>query len=629
MSSDPTHLRPEPEHDGRDERIARWNATHVEVPAGKCIHDLVEEQARRSPDAPAVIFRGQALTYRELDEKAARLAHRLRQLGAGPEKVVAICADRSLEMMVGLLGILKSGAAYLPMDPSYPVERLQFVLEDSKAALLLVPQKIQDRFAAAGVRTVLIDSDGEDAPPESPGSVESRDLAYVIYTSGSTGKPKGVMVEHGNVINFFAGMDRILGNEPGVWLAVTSMSFDISVLELFWPLARGGTVVIQNDADRLAPGEYGIASQIRNCGITHMQCTPSLARLLALNRECLESMGSLKKLILGGEPLSPALVGQLRHTVRADILNLYGPTETTIWSSAYPVRGDEATIPIGRPIANTSLYVLDEELRNVPIGDPGELFIGGRGVARGYLGKPELTTERFLANPFQGDSSGRIYRTGDLARYRDDGNVEFLGRVDNQVKILGFRIEPEEIENVLGQHPCVSAAVVVAVDLSSGEKELIGYAVPKVPDSITVAELRIYLQRRLPAHMVPAGLSILDALPTTPNGKADRKSLAERSRSAGGETVQAFSSDGIERLIAKICGEILKTARVPTDRNFLDLGLMSLQIAELAARLGEVLNREIPLIDLFEYSTIRSLAAHLSTEGQVRKAAPATARANG
>ena len=628
MSSDPSHLRPEPEHGGRDEWIARWNATYVEVPAGKCIHHLVEEQARRSPDAPAVISRGQALTYRELDEKAGRLARRLQRMGAGPEKIVAICADRSLEMMAGLQGILKSGAAYLPMDPSYPFERLQFVLEDSKAVLLLVPQKMRTQFGAAGARIVLIDSDGEDVPPESPGNVQSRNLAYVIYTSGSTGKPKGVMVEHCNVINFFAGMDLILGDEPGVWLAVTSIAFDISVLELFWPLVRGGTVVIQSDADRLAPGEYGIASQIRNCGITHLQCTPSLARLLALNRECLESMGSLKKLILGGEALSPALVGQLRRTVRGDILNLYGPTETTIWSAAYPVRGDEATIPIGRPIANTSLYVLDEELRNVPIGDPGELFIGGRGVARGYLGKPELTAERFPANPFRGDSSDRIYRTGDLARYRDDGNVEFLGRVDNQVKILGFRIEPEEIESVLGQHPCVSTAAVVAVDSSSGEKELIGYAVPKVPDSITVAELRIYLQRRLPAHMVPARLSILDALPTTPNGKTDRKTLAERSRSAGGETAQTVSSDGIERLIVKICSEILKTARVPTDRNFLDLGLMSLQVAELAARLGEALNREILLIDLFEHSTIRSLAAYLSTRGQVRKAPPATERAS-
>jgi amino acid adenylation domain-containing protein len=616
----------------RDELIARWNATHVEVPTGKCIPDLLEDQARRSPDVTAVIFRGQGLTYRELDERAGRLAHRLQRMGAGPEKIVAICADRSLEMMVSLLGILKSGAAYLPMDPSYPSERLQFVLEDSKAVLLLVPRRMQAQFAAATAETVLVDlvcKHGEDVPPESPGYAQSRNLAYVNYTSGSTGKPKGVMVEHRNVVNFFAGMDLILGEEPGVWLAVTSISFDISVLELFWPLARGGTVVIQSDADRLTSGEYGIAAQIRSYDITHMQCTPSLARLLALNRECLESMGSLKKLILGGEALSAALVNQLRPAVRAEILNLYGPTETTVWSAAYPVRGDEAAIPIGRPIANTSLYVLDEQLRNVPIGDPGELFIGGRGVARGYLGKPELTRERFLGNPFRSDSSERIYRTGDLARYRSDGNVEFLGRVDNQVKIRGFRIEPEEIENVLGQHPCISAAAVVAMDSSSGEKELIGYAVPKVPDSVTVAELRIYLQRRLPTHMVPAGLFILDALPTTPNGKTDRKTLAERSRSAGGESALTTSPDGIERLIARICGEILKTARVPIDRNFLDLGLMSLQIAELAARLCEALDREILLTDLFEHPTIRSLAAHLSTRGRVREAPPAAAKASG
>ena len=588
---------------------------------------------RRSPDVVAVVFRGHGLTYRELDEKAERLARRLQRMGAGPEKIVSICADRSLEMMVSMLAILKSGAAYLPIDPAYPFERSQFVLEDSKAVLLLVPRRMQTQLAAAGVETVLIDSVWDEAvPPGSLGNVQSSNLAYVIYTSGSTGKPKGVMVEHRNVVNFFAGMDRILGDQPGVWLAVTSIAFDISVLELFWPLTRGGTVVIQSDADRLTPGEYGIAAQIRNCDITHMQCTPSLARLLALNRECLESMGSLKKLILGGEVLSPALLNQLRPAVRADIFNLYGPTETTIWSSAYAVRGDEAAIPIGRPIVNTSLYVLDEQLRNVPIGDKGELFIGGRGVARGYLGKPELTAERFLANPFQRHSSERIYRTGDLARYRSDGNVEFLGRVDNQVKILGFRIEPEEIEIVLGRHPSVNAAAVVAIDASSGGKELIGYVEPKVPDSVTVAELRIYLQRRLPGHMVPTGLFILDALPTTPNGKTDRKTLAERSRGAGGESAPAASPDGIEQLIVKICDEILKTAPVPIDRNFLDLGLMSLQIAELAARLGEVLQREILLTDLFEHSTIRSLAAYLSTQSEdrpVRQAPSATARASG
>lgn len=593
---------------------AACNDTHVEYPGDRRIHDLFEEQARKQPEKTALIFNGRELSYAELNRRADLLAAHLRGLGAGPDAIAAISMERSLEMMVGLLAILKSGAAYLPLDPAFPAERLQFMLEDSGASMLLTESRLLGRFPLQPEHVVLVDSEPAGVQTEPRGSgAESHHLAYVMYTSGSTGKPKGVMVEHRNAVNFFTGMDRVLGPEPGVWLAVTSISFDISVLELFWTLTRGFTVVLQAESDRIGSGaEYSIDSQIMRHGVTHFQCTPSMARLLASSSGFLESLRGLRKLMLGGEALPAALVAQLRPHVAGDIFNLYGPTETTIWSGAYRVSGGERAVPIGRPIANTQFYILDETLQPVPAGELGELYIGGAGVARGYLNRPELTAEKFLANPFD---SGRMYRTGDLVRYRPGGEVEFAGRVDNQVKILGFRIEPEEIEAALDRHPAVEAAAVVAQESASGEKKLAAYLVLRKEAAASVSELRAYLQQKLPPHMTPAAFTLLEGMPTTPNGKIDRKSLAARRASADDAAHPGKTRAELERLISGISREVLDLEDLGVEDRFFDVGATSLEIAEVAAKLGEALHRDIPLTDLFQYPTVAALALHLSGGG--------------
>ena len=592
--------------------VIEGNSTGTDYRDATCIHQWFEEQVARTPDATAVVFRDQKLSYRELDEKAQRLSARLRALGAAPDSIVALCVERSLEMMVGLLGILKSGTAYLPLDPAFPAERMQFMLEDSGAQILVTEEHLAARFPGTCAHVVSIRSALDGPAVELPSStVAGHNLAYVIYTSGSTGKPKGVMVEHRQVSNFFAGMDQVLGREPGVWLAVTSISFDISVLELFWTLARGFTVVLQAESEKLASdGAYAVAAQIRTHHITHLQCTPSMARLLVSSQESLESLRGLRKLMLGGEALPSGLVAQLRQVVSGEIFNLYGPTETTVWSAAHRIVRDEAVIPIGRPIANTQIHVLDANLRPAPMGAAGELFIAGAGVSRGYLNCPELTAEKFLPDPFR-SGSHRMYRTGDLARYRPDGHLEFLGRIDNQVKILGFRIEPEEIEAVLGQHPDVRATAVVVREDTPGEKRLVAWLVAG-ERPVTPFEIRSYARQRLPAHMVPSAFVIVDSLPQTPNRKIDKKALAALPVGASPSGASPATPAQLEQALANIFRDALQLETVNTRDNFFDLGANSLVMAQVAIALQETLQREIPLTDLFQYPTISSLSAHLS-----------------
>jgi amino acid adenylation domain-containing protein len=606
--------------------VIERNNTQTDYRDGTCIHQWFEEQVARTPEATAVVFRDQKLTYRELDAKAQRVAARLGELGAAPDGIVALCAERSLEMMVGLLGILKSGSAYLPLDPAFPAERMQFMLEDSGVPIVLTHDHLAERFTGARTHVVSIRSIWDEAKiTELPSSsVKSPNLAYVIYTSGSTGKPKGVMVEHRNVSNFFSGMDQVIGREPGVWLAVTSISFDISVLELFWTLARGFTVVLQAESEKLASaGNYSVAAQIARHHVTHLQCTPSMARFLISSQESLESLRGLRKLMLGGEALPSGLVAQLRQVVSGEIFNLYGPTETTVWSAAHRIVRDEAVIPIGRPIANTQIYILDEHLRPAPLGAPGELFIAGAGVTRGYLHRPELTATRFLPDPFRSESANRMYRTGDLARYRPDGGLEFLGRIDNQVKILGFRIEPEEIEAVLGQHPDIRAIAVVVREDAPGEKTLVAWLVSG-ERPITVPELRSYAQHRLPAHMVPSAFVIVDSLPQTPNRKIDKKALAALPLTTAVSGQAPVTS--LEETVGNIFREALQLEAVSTHGNFFDLGANSLVMAQVAITLQETLHREILLTDLFKYPTINSLAAFLA---QRSEAEPPLRRASG
>ncbi len=385
------------------------NKTEVDYPRENTIAQLFEQQVARTPDAVAVVSAGRGLTYRELDQRSNQLARHLQQLGVRPESLVGIAVERSVEMMVGLLAILKAGGAYVPMDPSYPVQRIALMIEDSEAPVILATERTRSRLGKTAGHVVSIDGDADAIAGNSTHPVSSaasgQNLAYVIYTSGSTGKPKGVMIEHRNVVNFFTGMDRAIGSDPGVWLAVTSISFDISVLELFWTLTRGFQVIIHGDE-----GTQTIPDEIRNYGVTHMQSTPSLARMIAVDPDGLASLGRLKKLFLGGEALPPSLVRQLRQEFRGEMHNMYGPTETTIWSTTFRITGDSDSIPIGKPIANTQVYVLDSGLQPVAAGETGDLYIGGDGVVRGYWQRPDLTAEKFLSDPFRAGKSHVSHR---------------------------------------------------------------------------------------------------------------------------------------------------------------------------------------------------------------------------
>ena len=981
----------------RKQVLTGCHGRRAEFAKDKCVHQLFEEQVERMPDAVAAVFADAQLTYRQLDQRANHLAHELRALGVGPDVRVGVCVKRSLEMMVGLWGILKAGGCYVPLDPYYPRERLAFMLEDAQVPVLLTQDKLRAalNLELPNLKLLCLDEPafnpgGPTRPTAPPSGVTPRNLAYVIYTSGSTGKPKGVMVTHRNVVNFFAGMDRLLGTGPGVWLALTSISFDISVLELFWTLTRGFKVIIQPDdalraparratpagkkidfslfyfatddgararnkyrlliegakfADEhgfaavwtperhfhpfgalypnpavtsaalamttqriqiragsvvlplhhpirvaeewsvvdnlsdgrvaisfasgwhdrdfaLAPENYGrrkelmfgqietvrrlwrgesircrtggggeadlriyprpvqkelpvwlttaghpetfrkagalganllthllgqnledLAGKIRtyraaraehregegrvalmvhtfvgtdlervretvrrpfcdylkssadllrslannwigdgvdlkgvagedlealaqhgfdryfsrygllgtpeSClpmldqlkdigvdevaclidfgvgedsvlgslpelarlrdlcnrpaapiaqgrslpdeilrhGVTHMQCTPSLAGALVAAPESFAALRRLNTLLVGGEALPVSLAKQLREHAGCRLINLYGPTETTVWSAAHRVDGINATIPIGRPLANTAIYILDPNLQPVPTGVPGEIFIGGEGVARGYLGRPELTAERFVRNPFEAEAVPRLYRTGDLGRFRADGTIEFLGRADQQVKIRGHRIELGEIETALGRHPAVRETVVVAREDMPGDKRLAAYIVAAPNGKPTAAELRRWTQAKLPEAMTPSVFVFLDALPLTPNGKVNRQALP---RPQGGrpemETAYVPARTAAEKAIARIWRELLLVEQVGLDDSFFDLGGNSLLLVQAQSRLREAVGRTLPVVRLFQYPTVRALAAFL---GESEPAAPSRAQDRG
>jgi amino acid adenylation domain-containing protein len=615
-------------------RVAEWNRTTVEFDPTGCVHQVIEEGARSHPDRVALIFRNRTLTYQQLSDRAGHVARQLQACGVGPDMPVAIAIERSLEMVVAILAVLKAGGAYLPLDPAFPQERTDFMLADSDARAILTSADLHQRFADAAAPVLRVDTDSEPlnlstAPPPST-QVNGHDLAYLMYTSGSTGKPKGVMVEHRNVINFFAGMDRVIGpNDAGVWLAVTSISFDISVLELLWTLARGFTVIIQPEEGKLEiTGEDSIPALIAQHGVTHLQCTPAHARMLARSASARGALSSLRHWLIGGEAFPLALAQQLRAALKARIINMYGPTETTVWSTCYELSGGEASIPIGRPIANTQVYVLDAAMAPAPIGEAGELYIGGAGVTRGYWRRPELTAERFVADPFTITPGAKLYRTGDLVKFGEGGLLEFLGRADFQIKIRGFRIELGEIETVLGAHPGIREAVVIAQPNLAGDPQLAAYVVAHEEQGLSAAELRIYSRQKLPNYMAPASYTFLDALPMTPNGKVDRKALstAHGAHSGSTSTDGGVATSELEKTIVAIWRELLGLATIGLHGNLFDLGATSLTVAEAANRLREVLGREIKLTDLFAYPTVSSLAAYLGRPEPHPAAGPGSGR---
>jgi amino acid adenylation domain-containing protein len=594
--------------------LLEQNRTEVDYPRHSTIAELFAKQAARTPDANAVLARDRALSYRELDESSNRLAHHLKSLGVKPETLVGVAMERSVSLVVSLLAILKAGAAYVPLDPSYPSDRLSWIIEDSGMSVLLTTAATRDRIPSGRNRLTVVDS-GD--PMIAPGSTEpvhsdaaSSNLAYVIYTSGSTGKPKGVMVENRNVVNFFWGMDRALGCEPGVWLAVTSVSFDISVLELLWTLTRGFKIVVHGDE-----GTGTIADEIVRHRVTHLQMTPSLARMLTLDARAFAALGSLRQMLLGGEAVPASLIHLLRQKFNGEIHNMYGPTETTIWSTTFQVEEVGSAVSIGKPIANTQTFILDAERNPVATDEVGELYIGGDGVARGYWNRLDLTTERFLSIPSL--SEQRIYRTGDLARYQPDGNIEFLGRADFQIKLRGHRIEPGEIEAILEDCSGVRQAVIILREDREGDKRLVAYLVAEYGGANNAGTLRKELESKLPDYMVPSSFVFLPELPLTANGKTDRKALLNLpapniSVGAADAVARSQPSSEIERIVATVWQEALGIPTVGLNDNFFDLGAHSLTVAEVQAKLQEVLRREISLVDLFQFSTVSALARHLA-----------------
>jgi amino acid adenylation domain-containing protein len=599
----------------RRQLLIDWNDTVADYPARSCVHELFAEQAARRPDQVAVVCGDAQLSYGELNRRANQLAHHLRSLGAGAETLVGIYLERSVEMVVGLLGILKAGAAYVPLDPGFPADRLAFMLADCGAPILITESQLAGNLAAFQGQMIRMDWDWEKVANESPqnpaGAAGPHNLAYVIYTSGSTGKPKGVQIVHRALVNFVCSMARQPGlSEADTLLSVTTISFDIFGLELFLPLLTGAQVVLAQRDDALDGAR--LMALLKRSKASVMQATPATWRLL-LEAGWPGQPGL--KVLCGGEALPPDLVAPLLEGCK-ELWNLYGPTETTIWSTVQQIESQTGPIVIGRPIANTRIYILDGSGQPVPVGVSGELYIGGEGLARGYLNRPELTAAKFIIDPFANDPQARMYNTGDLARYLPDGRLQCLGRVDHQVKVRGFRIELGEIEALLGEYPGVHQAVAVVREDRPGDRRIVAYLVGEAAgaDGLSSAKLRQFLKTRLPDYMIPAAFSVLDEFPLTPNKKVDRKALPAPERERR-ELQAAFTPPRsvTEKKIASIWQDVLKTDTIGALDNFFELGGHSLLAARVRSQIKRLFNIELPMQQLFTTATVETLADLIDT----------------
>jgi amino acid adenylation domain-containing protein len=599
--------------------LSQWNQTQMALPQNQCIHQLVEAQVAKSPNAVAVVFENQQLTYQELDVKANQLAQYLQSLGVGPETLVGLCCDRSLDMVVGVLSILKAGGAYVPLDPAYPPERVAFMLEDAQVKVLLTQEHLKASLPNSSAHVVCLDSDWETigtqaVDAQAPATaVTPENLAYIIYTSGSTGKPKGVQIQHRNAVNLLSSVQQKPGlTAQDTLLSVTTLSFDIATSEVFLPLIVGARLVLVSRD--VASDGIQLMEAMDSVEATFMQPTPATWRMLLTAGW----KGSTNlKMISTGEALPRDLADRLLPMGK-ELWNLYGPTETTIWSAGYRLEADRKPITIGHPVANTQLYILDRHLQPLPIGVPGELHIGGEGIARGYLNRPELNAEKFIANPFSTEPGQRLYKTGDLARWLPSGEVECLGRIDYQVKVRGFRIELGEIEATLLKYAAIKEAVVVAREDNPGEKVLVGYFVPEgmTEDRAyeVIPELRQFLKTSLPDFMVPTIFMVLEAMPLTPNGKVDRKALPKPDavrRELAANYVAPRNE--LEQQIVDIWTEVLKVERIGIHDNFFELGGYSLLAIQIVSRLRKALQVEILLPTLFEVPTVADLATRIET----------------
>jgi amino acid adenylation domain-containing protein len=589
----------------RHQLLVEWNKTQRKFPEHTCIHELIEAQVQATPDKIALSFENQNLTYAQMNMKANQLAHFLLKKGVKAGTLVGIHLPRSLDLVIAVLGILKTGAFFVPLDPSYPALRLVFMITDSDTTLVLSQSNLAEAFAEQDIEVIFLDQEEERIslePSENPAcEVISNDLAYVIYTSGSTGKPKGVPICHRSVVNFLTSMRERPGITPdAVLLAITTLSFDISMLELLLPLIAGAKVVL-GKSEIINDGQL-LSQIISEQGVTVMQATPATWNLML---EAGWGGDHRLKILCGGEPLTRDLANQLLSRC-AELWNMYGPTETTIWSSIEQVLSAEETITIGRPIANTEMYILDGSLGPVPVGVAGMLFIGGEGVSDGYLNRPELNSQKFILNPFKPGSQLRLFSTGDLARYLPDGRIECLGRNDNQIKMYGFRIELGEIEAVLSDHPAVQSCVVIVNESVTGQKSLVAYIIPKYEQLPPSGELRTFLRAKLPNYMIPSSFVSLKTFPYTPSGKLDRQAL--RALSSPPDDGYLAPRNEIERELVKIWEEVLDTNLIGVNRNFFEMGGFSLQALRLLNKVEELFGIRLPIATIFQYPTVESMA---------------------
>ena len=593
--------------------LVEWNATSANYPRSACIHQLFEAQVERGPDAVAVVYDDERLTYRELNQRANQLARYLQRLGVGPEMLVGLYVERSPEMIVGILGILKAGGAYMPLDPTYPRERLAFMLQETRVSILLTQERLREGLPEHEVRIVCLDADPDILAQESVenpiSEVAADNLVYVIYTSGSTGRPKGVLVTQRNLVHSTCARTAYYRVPVTSFSLLSPFAVDSSAAGIFWTLCHGGMLVLPRQGCEQDPSQA--ADMIARCRISHILITPSLYSLL-LARATPQQLTSLQAVIVAGEPC-PGNLPERHYELlpHAGLFNEYGPTEATVWSSAYgfPPQRSGATISIGRPIANTQIYVLDKFLHPVPIGTPGELYIGGAGLARGYLNRPELTAEKFIPHPFSNEPGACLYKTGDLARYMPMGDIEFLGRLDRQVKLRGYRVELEEIEAVLRQHPAVREVVVVAGEDMTGDKRLVAYVVSWGEHTPTSSELRRIALERLPDYMVPSSFVLLESLPLTLGGKLDRRALPAPDQIRR-EMDESFVAPAlaVHQQLVQIWEELLSARPIGIRDNLFDLGGHSLLAARMVARIEQVWGKKIPLTTLLAGPTIEQLA---------------------
>jgi len=600
------------------EPFQSWSGTTTDYPRDKSVAQLFEETVTAHPDAVALVFGEKQLSYQKLNTLANRLAHHLRRIGVGPETMVGCCIDRSPELIVALIAILKAGGAYVPLDPAYPRERFDLLLEETRISIVLTTRSLASTvLAGRNLISVLADerlpaaAPSDDLNPEPTAGPSS--LAYVMFTSGSTGRPKGVLIENRSIVRLVRNTNYCEFGPEHTHLLFAPISFDASTLEIWGALLNGGRLVVMQPQTSSLPD---LARTIREQVVTTLWLTSALFNLMV--EQHLTDLQGVRQLLAGGDVLSARHVRMvIENLPQCRLINGYGPTENTTFTCCHSMQAGDVvpdSVPLGHPIANTQVYILNDQMQPAAIGEIGELYCAGDGLARGYLNNPSATAKKFVSNPFVDDPHGKMYRTGDLGRWSPDGTIEFRGRADNQVKILGHRIEPGEIETVLAQHADVQQVCVITNSDATGSKRLVAYYVASHNPGVSAAELKSYLAQKLPHYMVPAFFVPLATMPLSPNGKVDRGALPAPTVGTEDAKLADCTSSPLEETLKTLWRRALQVSQIGLDDNFFDLGADSLTIVSVHSNLQKALQREIPVTDLFEFTTIRTLTNHLAEE---------------